>query len=137
MAQKHGRVAGKSHHNVWPCAVPRNSHMYWEPGCGMYQFGLKMGQAPCFVEKCNTESKLFVRYVLCLVLRLNSSPSASPVCLQQGWSLGEGLGPHHLHSTARQASTPLSLFQPLCPAYMDRTRRSSPFGVNQALIMNI
>lgn len=37
--------------NVHLYTVPHESCIYQEPDCGMYQFGLKMGQAPCFVEK--------------------------------------------------------------------------------------
>lgn len=37
--------------NVHLYTVPHESCVYQEPDCGMYQFGLKMGQAPCFVEK--------------------------------------------------------------------------------------
>lgn len=37
--------------SVWLCTVPHNLHLYQEPDCGMYQFGLKMGAGTVFCGK--------------------------------------------------------------------------------------
>lgn len=57
----------------------RNVAVWAENGTGMV--GL--------LEECKRASKLFVRYVVCLISCLNSSLRASPVCLQQGWGQGK------------------------------------------------
>lgn len=69
---------------VWACGFPLSHiiHTYIRNlilEC--ISLDKKWGKHHVLWKKCNQESKLFVRCVVCLVQRLNSSPRASHVCL--------------------------------------------------------